>query len=534
MLHADPLPRPGPRFHTALRWAGCPKELAMPQSILKLVVGLVALGLLSACGGKADTSPAPAGSDPSATPAQPALDWNKDYLQVLQAHALSTTDLRSATLNKHGYFLYQQANYLDAYILFRQAVAADPGNATAWYNRACMLALLWGNGAHVDQGDLFESLGKALELDRARRSKFAQDADLAWLKDDPRFSALVGRYCPTVYALSDPQSLGYWKNTVWVALPDRQRGERTTCLAVDRGDVYVGGHYASGKDNYDDIQVPGYWKNGIWTSLPGRGTVSTVSCLVIQGTDIYAGGWQSSSGTMVRASYMYWYFPGYWKNGAWNPFAPCGDPRLPEAVESGQVYALAVDGQSVYGCGRINNYQNYGISVQGYWKDSGFEPVGLPVAEPDGQLYCLAISGGTLYLAGGGQNWTGYWQGGEYVSLALKDRTHVFVDFLVVSAGDVYAASRSAGAGYWKNGAWVSLPLAEGQTGATVTSLAVAGGTVCVGGNQEYAVVLGEDAGGDLYYSTGYWLNGTWVPLTEAGKGDSAGVRSLVLVPAAE
>jgi hypothetical protein len=164
--------------------------------------------------------------------------------------------------------LQRRQKYLDAYILFRQATVADPGNAKAWHNRSCMLGVLLAQDAAVDENELYDALEKALRMDQRYRTAFTADEDLAPVRERPRFIVLLETYGITVYALNGGQKLGYRKNARWVALPGDEAGALAACMAVSGADVYAGGYRFNGKENYDDIQVPGYRKNGTWMALP--------------------------------------------------------------------------------------------------------------------------------------------------------------------------------------------------------------------------------------------------------------------------
>ena len=70
--------------------------------------------------------------------------------------------------------------------LYREAIARDPDAWQGAYNAACYEALAGDSDAAVDL------LRRAIELDRSAREYAAGDSDFDAVRDDPRFTELLG------------------------------------------------------------------------------------------------------------------------------------------------------------------------------------------------------------------------------------------------------------------------------------------------------------------------------------------------------
>ncbi len=83
------------------------------------------------------------------------------------------------------YRLYRDKDYEGALSACREGLEEHPGNAMILYNVACLESLL----GHPDEA--LEPLAESLAAWPAYREQAAADDDLAALRDDPRFQALV-------------------------------------------------------------------------------------------------------------------------------------------------------------------------------------------------------------------------------------------------------------------------------------------------------------------------------------------------------
>jgi hypothetical protein len=85
-----------------------------------------------------------------------------------------------------GFFrLYREQDYDGSLAVLRSGLEANPGNAFILYNVACMECLL----GHGDEA--IAPLAEALDAWPPYKELAANDDDLAPLRDDPRFQALV-------------------------------------------------------------------------------------------------------------------------------------------------------------------------------------------------------------------------------------------------------------------------------------------------------------------------------------------------------
>lgn len=84
-----------------------------------------------------------------------------------------------------GSALHNLGRRAEAHACFDRAIALDPGYWHPWYCRAC---------AHARQGErdaALAAVARTLELDASLRETLRREPDLAALRDDPRFAALV-------------------------------------------------------------------------------------------------------------------------------------------------------------------------------------------------------------------------------------------------------------------------------------------------------------------------------------------------------
>jgi hypothetical protein len=238
-------------------------------------------------------------------------------------------------------------------------------------------------------------------------------------------------------------------------------------LAVSGSDVYAAGY----SNNSSQPTTPGYWLDGTWVGLtPLSGNNSKVLSIDVFGTDVYAGGYSQNSSD--------WYMPGYWFNGTWVGLEPLEGFA---SYSDSEVTAIAVSGGNVYAGGYCNDtsYVNHpGYWVNGIWVDL------LPSGSIGGEVTSIAVSGTDVYAGG-------------YVGFTRN------ISGTTSTIGVSYPC-------YWHNGTliFLSYPQTPNQTNNGIaSSIVVSGNNLYAGGNVE---VESAPAG----YVPGYWINGTWTPLT--------------------
>lgn len=109
------------------------------------------------------------------------LAWGAEFLEGL-ARVLPDNPAVSGLL---GACYTDLCRYEEALAVDRRTVALDPGDAVAWYNLACSLALL------ERREDAFSALERSVELGFADPEAMEGDSDLESLRETPRFARLM-------------------------------------------------------------------------------------------------------------------------------------------------------------------------------------------------------------------------------------------------------------------------------------------------------------------------------------------------------
>jgi hypothetical protein len=159
--------------------------------------GLVALAVVAAlslplasCAKKAPPAQQPAGQSASSGDSESDTSA-QDSFPVADAAGMA----KSKALNSQGFDAYQKGNFSEAAKLFAQAVDANSRNDTAWYNEACSLGLARAkNPDAASLSDILDDLTNSLTLNSDRATKLKTDTDLASLRDEESFKALVERF----------------------------------------------------------------------------------------------------------------------------------------------------------------------------------------------------------------------------------------------------------------------------------------------------------------------------------------------------
>lgn len=248
----------------------------------------------------------------------------------------------------------------------------------------------------------------------------------------------------------------------------------------------------------------------IGCSQPGSGPGDTTG-----DQTIYAGGYcRNSSGVQL---------PGYWKNGVWTDLPTLGG-------YAAEVVSLVISGNDIYAGGWCWSGSSSSTQVSGYWKNGAWTGWGSQT------ITSLIVYGSSVYA--GGYYWTqagsygqvkapGYWKDGAWNGLPTQSIYGATVAAMTESGGQIYAGGYAtvqigsnpvvfrAYPGYWINGIWGQLP--DAGLGGQVQCLFTSGGSVYAGGicNMPSSPSDPQTA----LSQAGYWLNGGWMALTSAVAG---------------
>ena len=86
-----------------------------------------------------------------------------------------------------GHSLYRLGKNNEALDLYNRIIRLDHSNAEALYNKACLCSI------KGDEYGAITSLEKAIRLDSSWKEAAAQDKDLEYLKNNPRFNEIISR-----------------------------------------------------------------------------------------------------------------------------------------------------------------------------------------------------------------------------------------------------------------------------------------------------------------------------------------------------
>ena len=104
---------------------------------------------------------------------------------------------QSMELNRQGYAAYTRKEYGVAAAMFEKAIQVDPINCFAYFNQACTLSLMYGQGDGREGvvGEIVRHLVTAVDLDSHWADKAITDTDLDPIRRQPVESSL-DFYCP--------------------------------------------------------------------------------------------------------------------------------------------------------------------------------------------------------------------------------------------------------------------------------------------------------------------------------------------------
>ena len=318
---------------------------------------------------------------------------------------------------------------------------------------------------------------------------------------------------------------GYWKDGVWNELsnPAGNTGcTRVSGLTVVGNDVYVSGtvSYTKGKSG-----SAGYWKNGNWFKLDNTygdygGSAAQIVCA---DGKVYVAGHCFKSGYPVAG---YWVSDG--STSAWIELGKNDNAIYSKATD------IAVSNDKVYVLGF---FVTEDATTKGYWTYDLSNPTAEPswVELPNSvdstssaEANSMLISDGIVYVGGKcgnrSNNVAGFWvsdgsktswQGFTDTSAGKYDETInsiIFVDGKIYAGGMAYnPAGGYFTAGYWKyDGSaykWNGLANPISPTQSTeVSSITISDGDIYI--------TASPYSDGKASQHTGYYKNGTWIPLT--------------------
>jgi len=291
--------------------------------------------------------------------------------------------------------------------------------------------------------------------------------------------------------------LAMWNGTTskWSAVTEGANGGlngSVTALAKDtKGSIYAGGQFGTAGGTLTNYIAK--WDGTTWSALGnlGNGVNSNVYALAVDGTNLYVGGWFSGAD----------YAPGVppnpptsvgvngiakWDGTTWSALG-----AAPNAgVGGGGVYALAVDGTSLY--------------VGGYFTTAGGVTVNN-IAKWNGTTWSALGTGANVGVIGSG----GY----AAVNALAVDGTNLYVGGYFTTAGGVAVSNIAK----WDGTTWSAL--GSGINGG-VSALAVDGaGNLYVGGSFTF-----YDADTVKVNNIAKWDGTKWSAL---GSGVDAGISAL-------
>jgi trimeric autotransporter adhesin len=391
-----------------------------------------------------------------------------------------------------------------------------------------------GNDLYV--GGLFTSAGGSPATNIAKWNGSSWSALGSGLNGRPSAIAVIGS---DVYVGGNFTQAGgvpvnliaKWNGSNWSALGSGVGDPRFTStvytLATSGTDLYVGGVFTiAGGLPASRIAR---WNGSAWSAV-GTGLETSPTAMVTSGTELYAG---TSSGILTRWNGTSWTSQGggnsriyavaktgsdifvggdftsttdvatrylaIWNGNKW---------RAPGLGVSSEVRALAGSDTNLYAGGRYQTAGGVKSPHIAHWDGHSWRPMGSGITGPNPDVSALAMDRSTLYVGGFFTNAGGVvvtniarWDGTNWSSVGpgLGLRTDGGVYDLAVSENGVYATGSFTNAGnipanriaYWNGQYWSSLgsglTLALGASIGYVTSIALSGTNVYVGGRFDRA-----------------------------------------------
>jgi hypothetical protein len=289
-------------------------------------------------------------------------------------------------------------------------------------------------------------------------------------------------------------------------------------IAVSSGGlVYAGGFFFDVRDGLNTLNEADYvamWDGVNWNALGNNGAGDgalngMVTALAVSGTDVYVGGWFSNAAGITEADYI-----AKWNGFAWSALGSdgAGEGALLSASGGSVIQAIEVQGSDVYVGGYFIG--SSGIPTADYiakWNGSTWSGLGSDGAGngslTDG-VYDIALSGGNVYVGGmlfdvnnGGTvlpnaDYFAIWNGSNWSSLGAPDGTfRNGISSMAVLGTDVYVGGYFTDTGgdpridylaRWDGAKWNpvgNLTQPYGALNGNVYALVVDGTDLYIGGN---------------------------------------------------
>jgi hypothetical protein len=273
-------------------------------------------------------------------------------------------------------------------------------------------------------------------------------------------------------------------------------------IAAGNGYIYAGGAFTRAGDT--EANHIAKWDGHTWSPL-GEGVNAYVQAIAVLGGQVYVGGHFTQAGQIDAKGIA------RWDGTAWHSL---GSGIAVSATYPGSVYALAVDGTSLYVGGHFNLAGGLSAKYIARWDGSSFFPLGSGM---NIRVKCLQMHKGSLYAGGyftkaggvvvnGIAKWNGsVWSGfGTGIS---EGKIGTRVDAVAFFGNDLYIGGDFKKAGgspanfiaRWNGSSWSSLGVG---TGSEVRSMAVVGTHLYVGGS--------NSAGGSAARGLAAWDGTAW------------------------
>ena len=185
------------------------------------------------------------------------------------------------------------------------------------------------------------------------------------------------------------------QNTAWASVGGGIVGSEVNALAVDNGDVYVGGTFSQA-GSISAINIA-KWAGNHWESM-GDGLEGTVYDIAVAGGNVYA------AGQFFTQDFENFYLLARWDGSAWSFL---GDAISPGGQETNYLIrglSLAVNGNQIYLGGRFENMGGGTVNHLARLNGNAWEDLTGGVHNIGGEILAgvkaLTISGNDVYVGG--------------------------------------------------------------------------------------------------------------------------------------